>query len=280
MTILVTGATGRVGRAILETLAREGLAVRASSRDPRSAQVPQGVELAAGDLNEPDSLTQALDGVSAVFLYAQGGSPPEFVRTMKNAGVEYVVVLSTIDATNPHDYAQHNRRRHLDVEEAIAAEFKYTFLRPGAFASNALRLWRKSIVEGSVARIPFPEAQQAPIDERDVAAVAVRALLSRTLDGQALVLTGPESLSQRQQLECISDVVGQPIRLETITGEEARRRLAGIIPTAYADLLVAQWRDEVGVPACVTDNVERITGNSATSYRNWVVRNRAAFLNL
>jgi uncharacterized protein YbjT (DUF2867 family) len=280
MTILVTGATGRVGRAILETLASEGLAVRASSRDPRSAQVPQGVKLAAGDLNEPDSLAQALDGISAVFLYAQGTNLPGLVSTMKRAGVEYVVVLSTIDATNLHDYAQHNPRRHLDVEEAIAAEFKYTFLRPGAFASNALRFWRQSIVEDSVVRIPFPEAQQAPIDERDIAAVAVRALLSRTLDGQALVLTGPGSLSQRQQLECISDVVGLPICLETIPEEDARRWLAGIIPTAYADLLVAQWRDEIGVPACVTDNVERITGNPATSYRNWVARNHAAFLNL
>jgi uncharacterized protein YbjT (DUF2867 family) len=278
MRVLVTGATGGVGRSVVEGLLAEGAAVRASSREPARALVPAGVEVAAGDLNEPDSMARALDGISAVFLYAQGKKLPELMAAMQRAGVKQVVFLSTIDATNEHEYARHNRRRHGEVEEAIAvAGFRYTFLRPGAFATNALRFWSRSIAAEGVVRIPFPEAQQAPIDERDIAAVAVRALVSGNLDGQALVLTGPESLTQRKQIECIAAVTGRPIRVETISESEARAALGRIIPPAYVDLLVAQWADEVGVPAVVTNNVERITGRPATPYAAWVARNMEAF---
>ena len=278
MKALVTGASGGVGRSVLDGLLQKGVVVRALSRQPEKLQVPAGVDRAAGDLNEPESLNGVFDGVSAVFLYAQGNNLPALMATMKRAGIEYVVLLSTIDATNEHDYAQHNRQRHLAVENAIAAAgFCYTVLRPGAFASNALRFWRNSIVTEGVVRIPFPEAQQAPIDERDIAAVAVEALTTRKLDDQAVVLTGPTSMTQRQQLEIISSVAGRPIRIEVISEEEARPRLATIIPRGYVNLLVSQWRDEVGVPALVTDNVKRITGRPATPYTAWVERNADRF---
>jgi uncharacterized protein YbjT (DUF2867 family) len=278
MRVLVTGASGGVGRAVLDGLLAENVAVRASSRDPEKASLSPGVEVAAGDLNEPDTMVRALESVSAVFLYAQGKKLPKLMETMKRAGVECVVFLSSIDATNEHDYARYNRRRHVEVEEAVAAAgFKYTFLRPGAFATNALTFWRHSIVTEGVVRIPFPEAQQAPIDERDIADVAVRAMVSRKVDGQALVLTGPESLTQRSQVECISRVAARPIRLETISEDEARRWLADIIPATFIDKLIAQWRDEVGVAAVVSDNVESVTGRPPAPYATWVSRNADAF---
>jgi uncharacterized protein YbjT (DUF2867 family) len=205
----------------------------------------------------------------------------KLMETMKRAGVEYIDFLSTIDATNDHEYAQQNRSRHVEVEAAIVATgFRYTFLRPGAFARNALRFWRQSIVAEGVVRTPFPEAQQAPIDERDIAAVAVRALVDRKVDGQALVLTGPESLTQRRQVELIGSVVGRPICLETISGAESRTWLGNIVPPAYVNLLVAQWRDEVGVTACVTNEVQRVTSSPATPYPTWVARNVDAFRSL
>jgi len=278
MKVLVTGDTGGVGRSVLDGLLQKRVALRALSRHPEKLRVPAEVEIAIGDLNEPETLKDAFDGINAVFLYAQGNNLLALMENMKRAGVEYVVFLSTIDATNEHDYAQHNRQRHLAVENAIAAAgFHYTFLRPGAFATNALRFWRKSIVEENIVRIPYPEAQQAPIDEQDIAAVAVNAFLSRSLDAQAIVLTGPQSLTQRQQVQCISNVVGRPIRMETISKEQACTWLATIIPPGYVNLLVSQWRDEVGVTAPVTDAVERVTGRPATAYADWVKRNTEAF---
>jgi uncharacterized protein YbjT (DUF2867 family) len=276
--VLVTGATGRVGRAVLNGLLAVDIPCRGSSRDPRNAELSDRVEIVGGDLNEPESMARALEGVSAVFLYAQGKSLSALMQVMKRAAVEQVVFLSTIDAANERDYVRHNRRRHLDVEEAIsAAGFRFTFLRPGAFATNALRFWRSSIAGEGVVRIPFPDAQQAPIDELDIAAVAVRALLSRALDSQALVLTGPESLTQRQQVETIANAIGRPIQVETTSEDQARAWLESIIPAAYAKLLVSQWKDEVGTPACVTGNFERVIGKPATPYATWVARNAHAF---
>lgn len=278
MKVLVTGATGGVGRAVLDELLQENVAVRALSRQPQKLQARGGLETAIGDLNEPETLNDAFQGVNAVFLYAQGNSLPALMDQMKRACVEYVVFLSTIDATNEHDYAQHNRRRHLSVEDAIALHgFHYTFLRPGAFATNALRFWRKSIVAEGVVRIPYPEAQQAPIDERDIAAVAAQAFISRQFDGQAIVLTGPQSLTQRQQVACIASILARPIRVETISEEQTRAWLGAIVPPGYVNLLVSQWRDEVGVAAQVTNNVARITGRPANPYAAWVARNAAAF---
>jgi len=278
MKVLVTGATGSIGSSVLSGLLEKNVPVRAMSRQPQKLQVPAGVEIAIGDLNEPESLNHTFEGVTAVFLYAQGHNLPVLVEKMKRGGVEYVVLLSTIDVTSEHDYAQHNRRRHLAIEEAIAAcGFHYTYLRPGAFATNALRFWRDSIVTENVVRIPYPEAQQAPIDERDIAAVAVSALTARRLDGQAIVLTGPESLTQRQQVQCISSVVGSRIRIETVSEEQTRAWLGKIVPLGYVDLLVAQWRDEVGVATQITNNVGQITGRPATPYASWVDRNASAF---
>jgi uncharacterized protein YbjT (DUF2867 family) len=278
MRVLVTGATGGVGRAVAGQLVKEGALVRAASRNPAAADMPAGAEIVTGDLNDPTSMEAAFKGVNAVFLYAQGNKLPGLMKAMKEGGVEYVVVLSTIDATNPHPYAQHNRQRHLAVEEAVAdAGFSYTHLRPGAFATNALRFWSRSIAAEGIVRIPFPEAQQAPIDPQDIAAVAVRALVSRNFDGQALVLTGPESLTQRQQVQHISAAAGRRIAIETISVQEARDALGRIIPPAYVELLIRQWADEVGVQSPVTDNVQRITGRPATLYADWAIRHAENF---
>lgn len=273
--ILITGATGRVGGALLTGLLEHRVAVRALVRDPSKLKRP--VETAIGDLADPASLASALDGIDAVFLYAQGTKSADLSRVLRDSAVKQVVVLSTIDAASECAYAQDNRRRHLAFEQAAAeAVPRTTMLRPGAFASNALRFWQAGVARG-VIRLPFPAAQQAPIDELDIAAVAQRALTSRDLDGRAIVLTGPRSLSQREQVACLAAALGRSIEVEQVTVDEARADLARIIPPAYVELLLAQWADEVAHPALVTDEVMRITHRSATSYEQWAARNAGRF---
>jgi uncharacterized protein YbjT (DUF2867 family) len=280
MSILITGGTGGVGGEIVrQLLEREPRgALRVSTRDPVKAKLPAGVEVFAGDLNDASSMARAFDGATKVFLYAHGGDAPALAALMKRSGVEQVVLLSTIDVLNLRESAKHNRRRHLQVEQAIAESgIRHTFLRPGAFATNALRFWSRSIAAEGVVRLPYPEAQEAPIDERDIAAVAVHALATRDLDHQGFVLTGPESLTQRAQVEIIGAAIGRPLRIETVDPAEARAALGRIIPPLYVDLLLAQWSEEVGVHAEVNENVRRFTGRAATPYREWAARNAAAF---
>ncbi len=278
MRVLITGATGGVGGTIVEQLLAAGVTVRASSRAPAQARLPAHVEVVAADLDAPASLTPALDGVDAVFLYAAGRAPRELAQAIRRAGVGKAVVLSTIDAGSDRPYAQYNKRRHLEVEEAMAeAGLRVVALRPGAFARNALRFWARSIAEEGLVRLPFPAAEQAPVDERDLTAVAVRALVSRELDGQAIVITGPQSLSQRDQVGIIGAALGRPLGVVAVDEPEARAALARIVPPAYVELLMAQWRDEVGVPAVVTDAVARITGRAPATYAEWAARNVARF---
>lgn len=275
--LLLTGATGRVGGALLGKLLDLGVGVRILARD-LSAFAGRGLDVVRGDLAEPESLGPALAGISGVFLYAQGNRADELGAVLHHAGVAHAVVLSTIDATSDRPFARYNKQRHLGFEHAVAASVpRVTCLRPGAFASNALRFWAPSIRQERVVRLPYPDAEQAPIDERDLAEVAVRALLSRDLDGQTPVLTGPASLSQREQVKTIAAALCEPIRIETVSPEEARVALGKTIPPAYVELLIAQWSDEVGRPAVVTDAVERVTGRAATPYAGWVARNVERF---
>ncbi|MBV9321024.1 MAG: NAD(P)H-binding protein [Mycobacterium sp.] len=280
MRVLVTGATGGVGSTVVKQLSDTGVSVRAVSRNPNHNQSP-GVEAVAADLAQPESMRRALQDVDAVFLYpyAQDRQLTALVTEMKQACVSKVVVLSTIDTTRSEQFVDYNRRLHLAVENAIAAGgFAYTCLRPGAFARNALRFWAGQIRRDRRVRLPFPESKQAPIDDDDIAAVAVRVLTSGELDSQCIVLTGPQSLSMRQQIGLISEAIGHQIAIETISEADARALYAPVLPPAYLDLLMSQWAHEVGEPAVVTDTVQRITGRAPTDYLSWAMRHRELFL--
>ncbi len=280
MRILVTGATGGVGGSVVKQLGDTGVIVRAISRNP-SDDLPPGVEVLAADLTHPASMRQALQGVDSVFLYpyAQGPQLDSLVAEMKQAGVNKAVVLSTIDTTRSEQFVEFNKRFHLGVEDAIAAGgFAYTCLRPGAFARNALRFWAGQIRQHRRVCLPFPESKQAPIDDDDIAAVAVRALTSPDLDDQRVVLTGPQSLTMRQQIRLIGKAINDQIAIETISEEAARALYGTVLPPAYLDLLMSQWAHEVGESAVTTDTVQRVTGRAPTDYLCWATRHRNLFL--
>jgi uncharacterized protein YbjT (DUF2867 family) len=275
--VLVTGATGRVGRAVTQELLKAGEPVRALVRS-NEARLDAAVAQTRGDLSDPATLRDAFTGVKRVFLYAQGDRAPDLADVMRRAGVEQVVVLSTIDANSEQPFAQYNRRRHRAYEDAIRdGGFRFTLLRPGAFASNAVRFWAQDVRENQRVRLPFPESQQAPIDERDIGRIAVHALRSTALDGQALVLTGPESLTQRRQVQALAAALNRPLTLVQESVDEARARLGRIIPSAYVELLLAQWQAESSVRAVVTDAVERVTDAPATPFAAWAVRHVELF---
>ncbi|MFL6263059.1 MAG: NAD(P)H-binding protein [Thermoanaerobaculia bacterium] len=270
--ILVTGATGTIGRHVVSQLLATEPQVRAMTRNPGSAGLPSGIEVARGDLTDPASLDECLEGVDSVFLVWTAPADAFPAALDRIARQARRVVLLTSPHKTPHPLFQQANpmaAMYAEIERRIEASgLQWTFLRPGMFAANALAWWGPQIRAGGVVRWPYGEAPTAPIHERDVAAVAVRALLEDGHGRAEYVLTGPESLSQREQVTAIGEGIGRPLRFEEISSEEARRELP--FPASALDMLLKAWAAALGHPALVTSTVEEVTGKPARSFRDWV----------
>ncbi|MEU9887006.1 NAD(P)H-binding protein [Sphaerisporangium sp. NPDC051011] len=276
--ILVTGATGNVGREVVDQLLAAGHDVRALTRDPGTARLPGGVEVAAGDLTLPETLPAALDGATAVFLFPVPGSAPAFLKAAKDAGVRRVVLLSSM-AVDDDAEVQSNpiAAFHAVIEDAVAGSgLEWTFLRPGAFAANSYQ-WAEQAKAGDVVRVPFPGAVTAPIDEADIAAVGVRALTEDGHNGAKYALTGPEQLTQTDQVRIMGEVLGRPLRVEELPAEVARERMIKHTPAEIVDTFLDMFAKLVGGEALVTGTVQQVTGRPARTYAEWAQTHANAF---
>ncbi|WP_328445006.1 NAD(P)H-binding protein [Amycolatopsis sp. NBC_00438] len=277
MTILVTGARGNVGRAVVDALVSAGQDVRASSRDAAALDVPAGVATVSADLESPETLDAALNGVSSVFLYTQRQGIEGFVKAAEAAGVRHVVLLSSGATLEPESARSRIAQLHRVVEEAlIAASFGETLLNPGAFATNTLG-WRADIADG-VVRTAYPDSRIGAIHERDIADVAAKILADGSHVGTALRLSGPEAISFREQAGVLADVLGRPLRVEELTAEQAAARMValGWPPEAPPEILRA-WARTSREPSAVTDVVHDVTGNAPRTFRQWAEHHRADF---
>ncbi|WP_436735928.1 NAD(P)H-binding protein [Streptomyces sp. BBFR102] len=245
------------------------------------APTPAKAEVVVGDLTMPESLDPALEGAGAVFLVWT--APPETAEAVVErlaSHVRRVVFLSSPHRT-PHPFFQQPNPvavLHADIERLIAATgLEPTLIRPGMLASNAAGWWAPAIRAGEPVRWPHGAAESAPVDDRDVAAVAARILGQ---DGHAVgdyVLTGPESLTQAAQVKVIGDVLGRRIAFEETTPEEFRRRWESAAPRSAADMLLSAWNAAVGQPAYVTSAVADILGTAPRTFRRWAADHAAAF---
>ncbi len=273
----VSGATGNVGRNVVAQLVAAGEAVRALTRHPAKANLPAGVEVVAGDLLQPEAFGPALEGITGVFLMTVRGSADAFLAAAKEHGVRRVVLLSS--GTVSDDGAQLNAigEIHKAVEQAVEASgLEWTFVRPGAFAVNALQ-WAPQIRAGDVVRGPYAEATSTPIHERDIAAVAVQALLGEGHNGVRYVLTGPEALTQAEQVRLIGETIGRAVRYEEIPAEIARQAMLQRIPEGIVNTLLDYQAKSVGQPAPVLPTVEEVTGQPARTFRQWATDHAADF---
>jgi len=271
MSVLVVGASGAVGGAVVAGLLDRGERVRATSRTPQKLALPPEVEVFAADLDDPASFADALTGVERVFLYADLNDPDALLATFATAGVRHVVVLSSSSVTFPRAADDFNGSRFLRVEEAVVRSgLAYTFLRPGGFASNAAR-WSWGVKGESAAPLPYPDAAQAPIHEQDIADVAVVALTTDALVGSAPVLTGPERLTLREQVALIGDVIGRPVTVIEQTETESSAMLSRFVPEVWVRQIIKDWREAVGATPPISDEYTRITGRPARTFRAWVV---------
>jgi uncharacterized protein YbjT (DUF2867 family) len=267
--ILITGATGTVGRQTVSQLLAAGAAVRALARDPETAGLPGDVEVAGGDLSDPDTLAPALKGVEAVFLvwpFTTAEGAPAVLDAIER-GTRRLVYLSSAGGQRPDPAGLF----HADMERVIEeSKLDWTFLRPSGFASNT-RMWAGQIRGDGVVRWPYGAAARSLIHESDIAAVATRALTGEGHSGAKHVLTGPDLLTQAEQVRTIGDVIGRPARWEDVPPEAVRDGLVAAFGDAsFADHALDTWARFVDEPEIVTSTVERITGSPARTFRAWV----------
>jgi uncharacterized protein YbjT (DUF2867 family) len=278
--ILVTGATGNVGRQVVEQLVAAGEPVRALSRHPERVDWPSGVEPVTGDLTQdlPDAV---FGGVRALFLFPEPRRVRAVVSAAERAGVQHVAVLSSLGVAMDEAEGMVLRRRHLDVEQAAEdSSMTWTHVRPGMFMTNTLG-WADGIRTEGVVREPFPDATAAPVHEVDIAAVAVASLLDPERHaGRAYSLSGPEALSQLDRVRILADVLGRPVRFEEQTRDEARARLLANpwMNEQLADSLLAMQARSVGVrDGVVLPAVEDVLGRAPLTFAGWVDDHRGAF---
>ena len=277
MTILVTGARGTIGRRVLDRLHAAGHTLRASSRTPEELVVPAGVDVAALDLNRPGTFDAALRGVDKAFLYAEPEGAKDLFAAAARAGVRHVVLLSSSTVGEPGAETDPLALHHAAVEDALAASaLSATVLRPGAFAGNALG-WREAVRGGQPVRLPYAQAHTAPVHEDDIADVAVAALADEALAGRTLTLTGPRSLSFREQIGILAALLRREIPVHELTRQEAVEQMGRFVPAPVLTSLLDQWAASVDRPVTVTDTVERVTGRPARTFRQWAEEHLGAF---
>ncbi|MFD0409600.1 SDR family oxidoreductase [Kitasatospora sp. NPDC127116] len=275
--ILVTGATGNIGRSLLEELRARGAGpLRGLTRDGARARFPEGVEVREGDLADPASLAPALDGVRSLFLVSRIGSDAGVLDAASRAGVEHVVLVSSVTVqTHPH---LGPARENADVERLVMdSGMAWTVLRPTQFASNAL-WWAPAIRERGTVRVPYADTGLPTIHPADIAAVARVALTGPGHRGRVYALTGPERVTARQQVAAIAAALGRTVPLAVIGREEARRELAEALGAEAADAVLDLTGGDVNDGLLeVRDTVERVTGSPARPFHHWVAENVAAF---
>jgi uncharacterized protein YbjT (DUF2867 family) len=276
---LVIGATGRTGRGVVAELLRAGRSVRALVRNAITSALPADVKLATGDLTDPESIARAAEGAQSAFLVwtAPFATAPAVVAALAR-NVDRIVLLSSPHQT-PHPFFQQPNALavfHAQLDRMVMDSAReWTIVRPGMFAANAIMWWARQIQTGDEVRWPYGAVETAPIDERDIAAVVARALMDGGHAGRDYVITGPEAITQAEQVRTIGDAIGRRLVFHELTPGEFRAEYP-----AYgqaANMLLAAWGAAAGVPAYVTTTVKDVTGAPARSFAEWAVANAAAF---
>ncbi|MEU5048104.1 NAD(P)H-binding protein [Streptomyces griseorubiginosus] len=274
---LVTGATGNVGDELVRALAESGARVRALSRAGRSRGLPAGVTAVAGDLDRPESVRPALDGVRGLFLMPGYGGQRQILADARDAGVERVVLLSGRSA-GTGDRGNAVAGYLIDAEDAVRASgLRWTSLRCTSFMSNALRLVDQ-IDKGDLVRVPFPDARTADIDPYDIAQVALYALRSDDWADRALELTGPQALLPADRVRILGEALGRDLRAVGLTHEETRAEMeASGMPKPYVDAFFSFFVDGTLDESGVLPTVEQVTGRPPRTFAEWARAHADAF---
>jgi uncharacterized protein YbjT (DUF2867 family) len=274
--ILVTGATGNAGGGVINGLLEVGADASALVKPGSESNLPDGVEAATGDLNDPESLRLPLEGVSAVFLLSGYEGIERSLELMRDARVERVVLLSS-SAAPTGDLSNAVAKYHILSERAVRESgLPWTFLQPNSFMSNAYR-WLPQLKDGNVIRGPFGDVAISTIDPDDLGAVAARALTTDEHEGQTHRLSGPEALRPAEQVAILAKYAGRDISFDAQTDAEARAEMEGQMPKEYVDAFFNFFVDGAVDETTVHPTVKEITGREPRSFEWWAETHADAF---
>jgi len=281
--ILVTGATGNIGSQLVKLLVAKGEPVRVISRDEKKvSHLDPAVERVIGDRHDPSVVRKASQGADKVFMLAMVFDKDHegdrlLVEEAKRAGAAQIVMVSSHAVELEGNLIG---RLHREKEALIAQSgVPWTILHPGGFMSNSLQ-WAEVIKSQAKVFNPMGKGKTAPISPYDIAAVAAVGLTSSGHEGKTYALTGAESLSNAEQVEILSKVIGKPIECVDIPVEvAAERAIASGLPEALVKSLAELWA-QVRKESYTfqTNEVERITGQPAQTFETWCREHRSAFL--
>jgi uncharacterized protein YbjT (DUF2867 family) len=274
--ILVTGATGNAGGGVVNGLLGLGAAVRGLVRDGSESKLPDGVEPAVGDLNDPETLRRPLEGVSAVFLLSGYDGIDKSLALMRHAGVERVVLLSS-SAAPTGNLENAVARYHILSERAVRESgLPWTFLQPNSLMSNAFR-WLPQLKNGDVIHAPFAEVAISTLHPDDLGAVAARALTTADHEGATYRLSGPEALRPGEQVAILAKFSGRDLRLEAQPDDEARAEMEQAMPNEYVDAFFEFFADGAIDETAVHPTVKEVTGRDPLTFDQWAEANANAF---
>ncbi|MER7576917.1 NAD(P)H-binding protein [Streptomyces sp. NPDC126514] len=278
---VVTGATGNVGRSLVQVLAAAGAQVTATSRGISDADVPEGVSYTRADLADPESLRPVFDGADALFLQSGGASahllsPQDILDVAKAGGVGRVVLLSSQGvATRPQSASHGDLGR--SIEDAVRQSgMEWTILRPGGFNSNAYA-WAESVRARRAAAAPFADIGLPTIDPDDIAEVAAAALREEGHAGQIYELTGPALSTPRRRAAAIADALGEPVRFIEQTRDEAHAQMLRFMPEPVVETTLAILGEPTPAEQRISPDVERLLGRAPRTFADWAQRHIAAF---
>jgi uncharacterized protein YbjT (DUF2867 family) len=278
---LITGATGNIGRGVVEQLHEQGHDVRALVRDPSRAELlPAGIDIAVGDLDDAGSVVAALRGVESVFLLHAGAGTTQtqtMIDAVRDVGVNRIVLLSSIGARlRPVPMIGSILAAREDLLRASGLDV--TYLRPNGLMSNALA-WADGIRENNRVVDPTDPGRQPVVDPDDIARVAALVLTQDGHVGHGYILNGPEALTAREQVETLSDVLGHSIDFVAVTPEQvAKEAIESGTPAQLAGAL--QNLNELfraGRAGVIADDIENLTGVAPRTFRDWCERHADKF---
>jgi uncharacterized protein YbjT (DUF2867 family) len=274
--ILVTGATGNVGGAVVRALVADGVPVRALVRGDAPSGLPAGAEPVRGDLGRPESLRDALAGAEAAFLLPGFPGLPDVLALAREAGVRRVVLLSGSSAEGDTRDDAITRYMRASEEAVRDGGVPWTILRPSGFMTNALQ-WVEPLRGGDLVRAPFADVPIAVIDPDDIGAVAAIALRDDEHAGQALRLTGPEPLRPADRARILGAALGRELRLEAQSDEEAHAELSAAMPAEYVAAFFSFYVDGMLDESVVLPTVQEVTGRPPRTFAQWAAAHASAF---